>query len=139
MQLYGQMESCAVHIRRGDYVNINGCIDMTYYEEAMEVMREKKKGCTFVFFSDDIEWVKQHFSNTENVIFFDEKIDISDLEEFYIMSYCKNQIIANSSFSWWAAYLNAAEDKIVVAPEVEKWSGDFYPEKRIKLKAKKLS
>ena len=139
MQLYGEMESCAVHIRRGDYVKINGCIDVAYYEEAMEVMHEKKKGCVFVFFSDDIEWVKRHFSNSENTVFFDEKKDISDLEEFYIMSYCRNQIIANSSFSWWAAYLNTTEDKIVVAPEIEKWSGDFYPENWIKLKAKKLS
>lgn len=138
MQLYSQMESCAVHIRRGDYLNINGCIDMTYYKEAMEVMRGENKTCTFVFFSDDIEWVKDHFANTDNVMFFDEKKTISDLEEFFIMSSCKNQIIANSSFSWWAAYLNNTENKIVIAPEIEKWSGDFYPEEWIKLKATKM-
>ena len=137
-QLFSNMESCAVHIRRGDYVNINGCIDMTYYKKAMEMLREKKN-CTFVFFSDDIEWVKQNFSNAEKAIFFDEKTGISDLEEFFIMSYCKNQIIANSSFSWWAAYLNTAENKTVIAPEIEKWAGDFYPANWIKLKAKKLS
>lgn len=88
-QLFSNMESCAVHIRRGDYVNINGCIDMTYYKKAMEMLREKKN-CTFAFFSDDIEWVKQNFSNVEKAIFFDEKTGISDLEEFFIMSYCKN-------------------------------------------------
>ena len=137
-QLFSKMESCAVHIRRGDYVNINGCIDMTYYKKALEMLREKKN-CIFVFFSDDIEWVKQYFSNVGNAIFFDEKTGISDLEEFFIMSYCKNQIIANSSFSWWAAYLNTAENKTVIAPEIEKRAGDFYPENWIKLKAKKLS
>ena len=75
----------------------------------------------------------------EKAIFFDEKTGISDLEEFFIMSYCKNQIIASSSFSWWAAYLNTAENKTGIAPEIEKWAGDFYPENWIKLKAKKLS
>lgn len=51
-QLFGKMESCAVHIHRDDYVNIHGCIDMTYYEKAMEMLREKKKDCLFIFFSD---------------------------------------------------------------------------------------
>lgn len=132
---YRNVETCSVHIRRGDYVQLNECINMDFYVQAMEVMKHQKAGCRFVFFSDDIEWVKKHFADSENTEFFDQKDAVTDLEEFFIMSSCRNQIIANSSFSWWAAYLNPNEHKIVIAPEGEKWSGDFYPEEWLKLKA----
>lgn len=142
MRFYGQkyrdMETCAVHIRRGDYVQLNDCINMDFYVQAMEVMKRQKGDCHFVFFSDDIDWVKKYFADFENIEFFDQKDAVTDLEEFFIMSSCKNQIIANSSFSWWAAYLNPNEYKMVIAPEGAKWSGDFYPEEWLKIKAKTI-
>ncbi len=131
---YRNAETCAVHIRRGDYVQLKDCIDMNYYVQAMGIIRLQKENCRFIFFSDDIEWVKKYFSSCENVDFFDHKDDICDLEEFFIMSSCRNQIIANSTFSWWAAYLNPYMHKTIIAPEGEKWGMDFYPDEWIKLK-----
>jgi hypothetical protein len=66
----------------------------------------------FVFISDDINWVKEHFKG-DNIVYSPFKTDIDDL---ILMSKCDNNIIANSSFSWWGAYLNKNEDKKVVAP-----------------------
>ncbi len=94
-----------------------GCYPFTgwkYYEEAMELFPEDS---VFVISSDRISWVKKHFSNAKlrKVIFLDEDDYIID---FFILSKCKNNIIGNSTFGYWSAYLNSTPDKKVVAPSL---------------------
>lgn len=115
-QILQKNNTCAVHIRRGDYVKykeFHNNLGPSYYRASFEQM----KGKYFVFFSDDILWCKNNFKDL-NATFVDSKSDIID---FYLMSMLRNQIIANSSFSWWAAWLNTNKNKTVFAPK--KWFG----------------
>jgi hypothetical protein len=111
-------ERTSIHVRRGDYLHPNNHghhpilpID-TYYGKAIEQFPNEK----FIIFSDDIQWCKQNF-NLPGFIFASEK----DYVELYMMSLCKNNIVANSSFSWWGAYLNENPNKKVIAPQ--QWFG----------------
>ena len=107
----------SIHIRRGDYIQLSDNhlnLDKTdYYENAISIF----DGREFMIFSDDIEWCKNKFRG-ENFHFSDIK---TDYLEMYAMSLCEHNIIANSTFSWWGAYLNNNINKIVVAPK--KWFG----------------
>jgi hypothetical protein len=116
-------ETVSVHIRRGDFTNketqkVHGILPINYYENAIEFMRQKFPTAKFLIFSDDIKWVKQNFK-IEKVTIVSGEISKTHLEDFYLMSHCSHNIIANSSFSWWAAYLNPNPNKIVIAPK--KW------------------
>ena len=122
-----QMENCtavSVHIRRGDYLLpkhkhlYEGICDELYYEKAIALMKEKYPAARFFVFSNDPEWVKVHYSGPEYVVVEgnDEDAGYADM---YLMSKCDHHIIANSSFSWWGAWLNPAQDKTVTAPK--KW------------------
>ena len=107
----------SVHIRRGDYLKFadyHTNLEHDYYDKAMNQFSDDHK---FVFFSDDIEWCKETFTNKNN-IFIEKQDDILDL---YLMSKITNNIIANSSFSWWAAWLNENKNKKVIAPS--NWFG----------------
>ncbi|MBL7740058.1 MAG: alpha-1,2-fucosyltransferase [Chitinophagaceae bacterium] len=115
-------DSVAVHIRRGDFLNrkikaFHGVMDVGYYSKAIAVLQQKIPGLSVHFFSDDIEWVKKNlpFDNAEFVSVHTR----SATEDFYLMTQCRHTIIANSSFSWWTAWLNNHPEKIVVAPK--KW------------------
>lgn len=111
-------EYTSIHVRRGDYLNFaayHPTCDLFYYYEAMKIIGLKNK---FIIFSDDIEWCKQQEIFQKNCYFSETGNNINDL---YLMSKCKNNIIANSSFSWWGAWLNDNSDKIVISPE--KWFG----------------
>ena len=104
-------------MRRGDYLKLSefhAVLGKEYYDKAMS----KYHGAKFVFFSDDIEWCKKNFSSIENTHFVEGETDVVDL---YFMSIMKHNIIANSTFSWWGAWLNKNPDKIVIAPH--KWYG----------------
>lgn len=119
--------SVGVHFRRGDYVsdiktnNFHGLCDINYYIKSTGYFEKKNINYTYFIFSDDIDWVIQNlpepikqksiFVNTENH-FYDMKL----------MSLCKHNIIANSSFSWWGAWLNKNQNKIVIAPKI--WFND---------------
>lgn len=127
----------AVHVRRGDYLKSSdfhtNLTDTDYYKNAMEMFENKM----FIFVSDDIEWCKENFKG-DNIIYspFTE-----ELQDLLLMSYCGNQIIANSSFSWWGAYLkkNGLIDSKIIAPK--QWFGpkgpkdtqDIIPEDWIKI------
>ena len=114
--------SVGIHVRRGDYISeqltndVHGTCSVNYYRNAIALINQKYPQSTirFYIFSDDISWCRQEFSFLENISFAEE---LSDAEELILMSHCKHNIIANSSFSWWAAWLNQNEDKTVVAPE----------------------
>ncbi|MDX2191527.1 MAG: alpha-1,2-fucosyltransferase [Bacteroidota bacterium] len=112
----------AVHIRRGDYLiqplylNRHGLCDISYYKKASEIIESKISNPTYYIFSDDINWA------ITNLSFLRKNIPVStlglaDYEELIVMSKCKHHIIANSSFSWWGAYLGQHEKQIVVAPK----------------------
>lgn len=97
----------AIHVRRGDYVNNPFYVDLTqtdYYEKALAEFPNEK----FLVFSDDIEWCKDYFIGDEYE--FSEKLDMEAMNE---MASCKGHIIANSSFSWWGAYISPYSKKIV--------------------------
>lgn len=105
----------SLHIRRGDYLklqHVHPICDMDYYIKAINMF---SKDSVFLVFSDDTPWCKQVFKSKKYIIIEEEK----DYIDLYLMSMCKNNIIANSSFSWWGAWLNNNENKIVVAPK--KW------------------
>jgi len=106
----------SIHIRRGDYLKNQGyykMLDVDYYKKAMELIGDSN----FIFVSDDIEWVKENFVG-EDFIYSPFKGEVLDLT---LMTMCDNNIISNSSFSWWGAYLNPTVDKKVVAPK--EWFG----------------
>jgi hypothetical protein len=113
-----QQNTVAVHVRRTDYLNDEryGFLGELYYRNAMAYMKQQLNNPVFIIFSDDPGWCKQSFAN-EHVLFCDDENWQSDYLQLYLMSKCKHQIIANSSFSWWGAWLNSNEGKIVVRPE----------------------
>jgi hypothetical protein len=116
--------SISVHVRRGDYLKTNKSFKMKdgwfigvdYYKNAVEYIKTKVKNPHFFIFSDDIEWCKKNLNFIKNPIFVENTSN--ELEDFALMKYCKYNIIPNSSFSWWAAWLNENKDKIVIAPKV---------------------
>jgi len=114
--------SIAIHVRRGDYIRDpqkkerHTVLPTEYYTKSLEIIKEKIPNPYFFIFSDDIEWCKQYFNKLDNVYFVDDK-NLKDYEELITMSKCKHQIIANSSFSWWGAWLNPNLNKIVIAPK----------------------
>ena len=128
---FHECESVAIHVRRGDYIKIGCGIGMEYYDSAIEVVTNSVKQPRFFTFSDEIEFCKDYFKKYSQYefIYIDDipESKNKDINEFFMMSECKNQIIANSSFSWWAAWLNRNEQKVVVAPVVGMWTKDFYP------------
>lgn len=112
--------SISIHVRRGDYVNDErfDICTMKYYEKAMETVREKIIDPHFYVFSDDIQWCKRQFFDS-SCTFVDLQQSREDpLNDMRLMSICKHNIIANSSFSWWAAWLNNNPQKIVVCPYI---------------------
>lgn len=110
--------SVSIHVRRGDYVrhpSLGGICTLSYYHSAILKIKSLIENPIFYFFSDDIKWCKSNFK--EPASFF---IDWNKGKESYIdmqlMSHCKHNIIANSSFSWWGAWLNQNPQKTVICP-----------------------
>jgi hypothetical protein len=118
----------SVHVRRGDYIklqNYHNLCPKEYYLKAMEMMGD----VDFIFVSDDMNWVKENFKG-DNIFYSDSSEELLDLT---LMSICDNNIISNSSFSWWGAFLNDNPNKKVIAPsnwfgpEGPKDTQDIYP------------
>ncbi|MDR0427452.1 MAG: alpha-1,2-fucosyltransferase [Dysgonamonadaceae bacterium] len=115
-----QKDSVSIHFRRGDFLNkINSpyqhICTFEYYNRAIAAIKEKIKNPFFVVFSDDSEWVKNNF-HLENSTLVDWNVGENAWEDMLLMSKCKHNIIANSTFSWWAAWLNTNKNKMVFAP-----------------------
>jgi len=114
-------DSVSLHVRRGDYVKSPtvqkefGICTKEYYRAAIEAVSKRTINPTYFVFSDDIAWVKEHLPIGDNVVFV-SGTELTDAEELALMSQCKHNIIANSTFSWWGAWLNQNPDKLVVAP-----------------------
>ncbi len=113
----------SIHIRRGDYLKFPGIHDpcpITYYEKAMELMQKRIGSFHPYFVSDDIDWCKQNLGDVGE---FSTHID--EIDDLMLLVNCDHNIIANSSFSWWGAYLNTYPHKIVVGPK--DWFGPRGP------------
>lgn len=121
-------ESVSVHIRHGDYLTnhdasaIHGVLPLDYYKRAFSLIRTRLHDPTFFVFSDNIVWAKQNLSNIQSIYFMEHNKAEHNYEDLRLMSACKHNIIANSSFSWWAAWLNNNPHKLVIAPQ--KWFTD---------------
>lgn len=133
--------SIAVHIRRGDYldsnnVNLFGKVcTLEYYKAAINLMESKQAESHFFVFSNDIEWVKANIVFNK-VTYITCNKGLNSWKDMFLMSICKHNIVANSSFSWWGAWLNKNTKKIVVSPSRylnDDKSTDFYPESWIKI------
>ncbi|WP_034445647.1 alpha-1,2-fucosyltransferase [Butyrivibrio sp. AE2032] len=116
-------ETVGVHVRRGDYLlashrNLGNAYSSEYYFDAIKIIRERISNPKFVVVSDDIDWVKNNFTLSD-IIFVDRNnFEVyEDWYDMYLLSKCRHNIIANSSFSWWGAWLNNNKDKIVIAPK----------------------
>ncbi|MBD5517796.1 MAG: alpha-1,2-fucosyltransferase [Lachnospiraceae bacterium] len=137
--------SVSVHVRRGDYLTpenqalFGGICTDAYYIEAIRQMRERYPQCRFYLFCNDREWGRQEQWAEDGLtrIRLPEKTEsagknrVTDYAEFLLMSRCRHHILANSSFSWWASYLNSNPDKSVLVPDT--WLNgtdcrDFYRE-----------
>jgi hypothetical protein len=118
--------SISIHVRRGDYIywdnydSSHVLCGLDYYWHALELMKQKVNACTFFVFTDDTEWVRKNFK-FEYVLVEGNGAE-NAWKDMHLMSLCKHHIIANSTFSWWAAWLNPSESKLVIAPK--QWFGN---------------
>jgi len=116
-------ESVSIHVRRGDYISNNitnqyhGVCDLGYFQTAIRFIVDKIRNPTFFVFSDDMDWVTSHLKIEHKHYLVGHNQGTESYNDMRLMSLCKYNIIANSSFSWWGAWLNANEEKIVVAPK----------------------
>jgi hypothetical protein len=117
--------SIAIHVRRGDYTHdklFHDICDLNYYRQAISRMQQAVGGNLFCIFSDDLRWCRERIAPLleDKLIFYvDWNRGDRSVQDIHLMSLCHHNIIANSSFSWWGAWLNQNPDKIVIAPE--KW------------------
>jgi hypothetical protein len=132
----GNTNAVSLHVRRGDYVHNSTnaatyeVCSLDYYRASIRHMAERIQQPKFFIFSDDIAWVK----NNLKIDFPHHYVDCNHGEESYndmrLMSLCQHHIIANSSFSWWGAWLNPNREKIVIAPKnwfaIERDTRDLY-------------
>jgi hypothetical protein len=112
-------ELVSIHVRRGDYVgnqNRHPLQSLEYYQSALNHFSDKEYA--YVIFSDDISWCKSYFGEDERIYYIDNNIDFIDM---CMISLCDHNIIANSTFSWWGAWLNNNPNKVVIAPS--NWLG----------------
>lgn len=141
----GATNSISLHIRRGDYVqkkryqNLYATCSLDYYKRGVEYIAKHYSKPVLFIFSDDINWVKANLNLPYESIYVSHNTSSKSYEDMRLMSLCKHNIIANSSFSWWGAWLNNNKEKIVIAPL--KWFNDesiiqtdVIPQNWIKLK-----
>jgi hypothetical protein len=133
-----------VHVRRGDFVTTDigqrrhGVCGMDYYQAAFRWLQSRFSGLEFFIFSDDPEWVAAHFPRDGLTTIVAHNAGRDDAEDLRLMMHCRHFIVANSTFSWWAAWLGQAPDKIIIAPQ--RWyvsdelsEKDLVPESWIRL------
>lgn len=134
----------SIHVRRGDYVSdptttaYHGVCSKDWYENAAQYMKDYVPNLEFYVFSDDYEWAKNNLEFNAPTTFVKPSPDGLECHDLYAMSLCKHNVIANSSFSWWGAWLNQNPNKMVIAPR--KWfvagpqtTNDLIPESWIRI------
>ena len=127
-------ESVSVHARRCDFVSdesvnrIHGICDLNYYVKAFDYIKGIVQNPRFFIFSDDIPWCRSNLDFEHQLTFVDHNGADNSHDDLQLMKQCKHHIIANSSFSWWSAWLNSNPDKLVIAPQ--RWvNSDYYDTK----------
>ena len=132
-----QVNSVSVHVRRGDYLSnkkttaLHGLCSVDYYKIAIQKISSVQHQPVFFVFSDDITWAKKNLEIEYPCHYIDHNKGLESFNDMRLMSLCKHNIVANSSFSWWGAWLNSNQDKVVIAPK--KWfatsinTGDLLP------------
>ena len=120
--------SVSVHVRRGDYItkktalNVHGVCTLEYYRTAFNTIKSLVQDPHFFVFSDDTQWSQENLVFPGRATFVDHNSPATAFQDMRLMSQCRHHIVANSSFSWWGAWLNLRPDKIVIAPR--KWFAD---------------
>lgn len=128
-RMLGDGEWCSVHVRRGDYLShplYKGICGEDYYRRGVERVRSEVRGVRFAVFSNDMDWVRENLGGVigEDAVYVGWNRGGDSYRDMQLMTLCGHNIIANSSFSWWGAWLNGNRDKIVIAPE--RWmNGEF--------------
>lgn len=118
-------ESVSIHVRRADYASdpynkkFLGALSLDYYKQAIKSMNVVKEDMCFYVFSDDIDWCKKNIKLGPRATFISHNFGPRSFEDMRLMAACKHNIVANSSFSWWGAWLNDNPSKLVIAPK--KW------------------
>lgn len=114
--------SVALHVRRGDYIgmkNYSGICTLDYYREAIMLVKRIVSDPEFFIFSNDMDWCRNNISpliGEANISFIDFNKEVDSYRDMHLMSLARCCIVANSSFSWWGAWLNERSDKIIIAP-----------------------
>lgn len=125
LQHIQEVKSVSIHIRRGDFVNskniqiYGGICTPEYYKRAIKQIEEYYPKPVYYVFSDEMEWVKNNIPLPLNTVYVSWNEGKDSWQDMLLMSTCRHNIIANSSFSWWGAWLNSNKNKIVIAPK--KW------------------
>lgn len=108
--------SVGVHIRRGDFLNLGWSKGEDYYVNAIKLILSKLPAPRFYIVSDDPEWCRKTFNSMPDIVVLELSSKHKDIDEFFILSNCKHLIISESTFGWWAAYLNNEDNKLIVIP-----------------------
>lgn len=134
-------ESVSIHVRRTDYldaehIKVHNLCSEKYYKSAIDMVRQEHPNAVFFIFTDDKEWCKEHFKGHNFITVELQEGEFTDVADMLLMSRCKHHIMANSSFSWWSAWIGDTPDKMVIAPA--KWINnrkmdDIYTERMTKV------
>jgi hypothetical protein len=108
--------SVSLHIRRGDFVDVSRNISLDYYSRAINELTRVLNDFTLFVFSDEISWAEQNLNVKQPTVYVNNNSIDEGYKDMQLMSICDHNIIANSSFSWWGAWLNTNENKYVIAP-----------------------
>jgi len=142
--LIAKTNAVSLHVRRGDYVAerdvnaIHGTCSLAYYRDAIRLIEERVANPHFFIFSDDLDWTRNNLQLAHSMTLVEFDVPESAAVEMQLMSLCRHHIIANSTFSWWGAWLNRSQHKIVVAPrqwfqDASRDVRDLYPDNWIVL------
>lgn len=126
-EIIEKSNSISIHVRRGDYLGhplFGEICGKEYYQTAIKIILTKVKNPIFYIFSNDIEWCKKNLNIDYPSYYIDWNKGEESFRDMQLMSLCKHNIIPNSSFSWWSAWLNTNQGKIIIAPK--KWINEEY-------------
>lgn len=137
-EIRNRTSTCAIHVRRGDFLKDSkwgGAMAPDYYQRAIAYVRGLHSDVCFYVFSNDIEWCRKQWGD-ENFRYVDCNRGTDSWQDMFLMSICRHHINANSSFSWWGAWLCRFDDTVVIVPKrfrADMITKDVYPDRWIKL------